>query len=424
MMFEQLKRMEKGQSLVTVLVMMVAIIAMLALVLDGGSAYLHRRQAQNAADAGALAGITKLCGSALESADYNDAYNLAWEYAVTRNRSEPDYSKTIITFPTTPEIDIQVEAQVDFPIFFARIFSTESELPARAVAAAECEAVTVGEGVLPIAYPCDPPPEGDESDSTDCGVVYGEPNPADEADGFVNPGDTNWDEMVIAMSSEEDIYQCYDPDTNPLGPIDCDVDDDGIRDIYDSDNRGWLNLNGGPILSEELADWIINGYYDVPIHPYTWVGHRPGTNQDLFETTRIREGDNVLVPIYDKLCDNWNGEPSELSVPSVMCPADFSDGNPNPPDYEIGSEGGDHGYYRIVGWGLFHVVCIYADGPKDKEHPPRCPFRLTSQEQGGAGLPKELDNKTIEGYFLSGAHQGSSSGGGVDMGVYWFWLSR
>ena len=52
---------EKGQSLVMVALLFMAFAAILALVLDGGNAYAARRQAQNAADAGALAGATYMC---------------------------------------------------------------------------------------------------------------------------------------------------------------------------------------------------------------------------------------------------------------------------------------------------------------------------------------------------------------------------
>jgi len=409
-----LKNSEKGQSLITVLIMMVVMVAMLALILDGGSAYLHRRQAQNAADAGALAGITELCGS---SPDSNAAYNLAWEYAVTRNGSEPDNTKTIITFPTTPEIDIQVEAQVDFPIFFARIFSDDTELPAAAVAVAECSNVTVGEGLLPLAFPCEEiTPENEPfSDSLDCGVKYGDPSKNDGE--FVNPGEYNWDKMVIVMDSDSASNMCYDEEENPDGELDCDIDGDGISDIYDVDNRAWLNLNGGTIETDELIKWITEDYSDVDINPYTWVGGRPGVNADIYAAVMTREGDNVLIPIIDSFC--------EKGLPNEECPLKFNEGNPNPPDTIIETEGTPgHLYYRIIGWGLFHVSCVYYDGDINGLEPERCPFRLEPIENGGAGLPKNLSNKTIEGYFVSGAHQGGSAGGGIDMGVYWFWLSR
>ena len=66
-----------------VALLFLAFAAILALVLDGGSAYAARRQAQNAADAGALAGATFMC----EYQDATGGANKATEYAMTRNRA-------------------------------------------------------------------------------------------------------------------------------------------------------------------------------------------------------------------------------------------------------------------------------------------------------------------------------------------------
>ena len=52
---------ERGQTLVLVVLGFLAFVAVLALVLDGGNAYAAKRQAQNAADAGALAGAQYMC---------------------------------------------------------------------------------------------------------------------------------------------------------------------------------------------------------------------------------------------------------------------------------------------------------------------------------------------------------------------------
>ena len=52
---------ENGQSLILVALALVAFIALLALVMDGGYSYFMRRNAQNAADAGALAGARVYC---------------------------------------------------------------------------------------------------------------------------------------------------------------------------------------------------------------------------------------------------------------------------------------------------------------------------------------------------------------------------
>src|SRR5215211_1651761 len=74
-------RSERGQSAVIVALLFVALVGMLALVLDGGNGFLHRRQVQNAADAGALAGAREWC----ISHNATSAANRALEYAVTRN---------------------------------------------------------------------------------------------------------------------------------------------------------------------------------------------------------------------------------------------------------------------------------------------------------------------------------------------------
>ena len=52
---------EEGQSLVLLVILLLGMLAILALVLDGGNLFGKRRLAQNAADAGALAGARTLC---------------------------------------------------------------------------------------------------------------------------------------------------------------------------------------------------------------------------------------------------------------------------------------------------------------------------------------------------------------------------
>jgi len=52
---------EAGQVLIIVAIMMFAIIAMAALILDGGALMSNRRVAQAAADSGALAGAQCIC---------------------------------------------------------------------------------------------------------------------------------------------------------------------------------------------------------------------------------------------------------------------------------------------------------------------------------------------------------------------------
>ena len=77
----QIKR-SRGQVLVLVVLMLVGLIAMLALVLDGGSFYSQRRQAQLAADAGALAGARARCDP-----DVSESPQSAANIYVTNNQA-------------------------------------------------------------------------------------------------------------------------------------------------------------------------------------------------------------------------------------------------------------------------------------------------------------------------------------------------
>jgi len=57
---EMLKNEESGQSIIIIAAIVVMLLALVALVIDVGNAYAHRRMVQNAVDAGALAGARRL----------------------------------------------------------------------------------------------------------------------------------------------------------------------------------------------------------------------------------------------------------------------------------------------------------------------------------------------------------------------------
>jgi len=70
-----------GQVLVLVAVVLIGLVALLALVLDGGNLYLQRRRVQNAADSASLAGAYRVA----EDASDSTVSATVTEYAVTRN---------------------------------------------------------------------------------------------------------------------------------------------------------------------------------------------------------------------------------------------------------------------------------------------------------------------------------------------------
>ena len=133
--------------MVLVALMVVAFIAMLALVLDGGTAYAIRREAQNAADAGALAGAQYLCARLTEAGVATSAANTANDYAVTRNGA----TSAVTTVNVASRI-VTVTTSIRQESFFAGLIGHQVYTPT-AVAAARCFPAG-GQGVMPIAWAC------------------------------------------------------------------------------------------------------------------------------------------------------------------------------------------------------------------------------------------------------------------------------
>ncbi len=244
-MKEILRHSHSGQSMVLVALLGVALVGMLALVLDGGFAYFKQRAAQVAADAGALAGAREYC----ITGDATLAVNRALEYAVDRNQAlEAD--------ATVDAGVVTVATRIPFPTFFGGIFGLTS-ITAGAEAAAGCFTPSAGNGILPVAWNCSPPIEGFDWDSDDCEILF--------------------NKLYVIMdskSSDEDFY-CQDPPNSgePDGALDCDYDDDGVNDLLAAGDRSWLDLDGGGGGSSELVDWI-NGGFPGEVYIHTWFGGR------------------------------------------------------------------------------------------------------------------------------------------------------
>jgi hypothetical protein len=354
-------RSEKGQSMIVVALTLIMLVGILALAIDGGFAYAARRNAQNAADAGALAGVAELClnkGTVI-------ATERAYEYSVTRNGADD----ADITFGAGGKA-ITVTTEITYSSFLAGLFG-QPEINTVATAAAGCPTVGKGDGMIPLAFPCLPWVEG--SHSEDCGFKYGE--------------------MVILMDSNSTDYFCA-----PDGPINCDVNGDGIRDIYNSSGRGWLDLDGGGSSASELSTWIKNGYQGPPIHPHLWLGGEDGVSNSVYQDVRDHlEGKVVTVPIFDLFCDK--------GLQETNCPLLY---DLDYPDVTRPTSGLGKLYYRIVAVAQFRITCVFSTG-SDKG---RCPFREA------LGFPDDVSVKSIEGYFVDDILEGGETGDWLDAGSY------
>ncbi len=410
---------QKGQSIVLITIMLIALVAMLTLVLDGGFAYFQRRNAQNAADAGALAGARQLC----QGYDAATAYNSAREYACTRNGADPP-PDTIINVDAAAK-RVSVTASITFDTFFARLFGTP-QTTARASASAGCFRPCYADRVLPIVWSCRPPVDPSLSSSVDCqqqritlaqAQIYAAENPL-----RVHP------QLYVVMDSltyGSDVMCIQDPDYDPSLPytfIDCDFDGDGEADFLASGGRSWVDLDGANLAdncppasgegSSELNRWITNGY-DCELVRHLWVAQQSGVTTNVFDAVyNIWQSGRryVLVPVFNDMCEP--GDPRTECADRVHAQDDYHEISGNQP------------YFHIIDFAAFYITCVKVN-PSDS-----CPGqRRFAELNGQSGLRiynnGELNSmRSVEGYFVDGIPDDTSGKctGGVDTGVYTLYL--
>jgi hypothetical protein len=413
---------ERGQSLVLVALLFIAFAGILALVLDGGNAYAARRQAQNAADAGALAGASYMC----EHKDATGGANKATEYAVTRNGAANAVANANLS-----KGSVVVTATVQADTFFAGLIGINQVAPV-AVAEAQCRP-PVGIGILPIAWSCrervvDP-------EHTLPGISCAEKLvPKDCA----NPYDLNctyilMDSVKVAGSkknnhcdptvtdptasnycySQNDLV-CADPPTNnpPNGYIDCDLNDDGIDELMAGGARSWLDLNGGGGGASELTNWIQNGF-PFAIPPHTWLPEESGVATSIFHTAADSTvGKDVTLPVFDKLCPN-----NSINVTTPETKAQCNGGT-----IDDMSKVGTNMNFHVVSFSKFHVTCVQTGKNKVTGEAglhlhgnDQCPGHDRAVNNGSI----DVNDKTIEGYFIETQIYGyGGKGDFVDTGAF------
>lgn len=396
---------EKGQVLPIVVIGMIIVISMAALVLDGGSILVNRRRAQNAADAGALAGGHDLCLN--KAAAIVEA--TAIDYAVNKNHA------------TSAQVDIDgkvitVTTEIQQHSFFARIFN-QSNLTSSAIASAGCFAPSQGNYLMPVAWSCRPPITG--SDSTDCKVQLldwaTQVNPLLTG----NPGSVVIDGITYTYQKDffeknylPQIYVIMDSVATASeiicitegGTINCDLNGDGKNDIEGAGNRSWLDLDGGGGGASEMVDWINNGI-DHEITAHTWLSSEPGNVTTAYKAMKNREGQVVMIVVFNQTCDdNPEDKPECFTAAHSTYPID-----PGETDKVV--EGSSKTYFHAVGFGEFFVTCVH------EKNGDKCPGYDRAVE-----LNPSMKNSvnSIEGYFVSGYPFPPSdvTGGGVDMGNY------
>lgn len=387
------KKYEYGQVLPLILLVMVVIIAMVALILDGGDVMANRRTAQAAADAGALAGSQRACTG------FSDAKTVAEAYAAKNGAT----TATATVIGTSVTVDVLVEN----PSFFGNIFGQDT-LTASATASAGCYGVS-GKSVVPLAWRC-LPPDGIGPYNPDYGCKMQTLSWKDElqpllegqtveisnftgthvSDYYMSGtniidsyGSTRPPEQIYIVITDDKI--CFEDSGDPNDII-CDIDGDGKRDIKTGGDRGWLYLTAD---TSNISDWVDDGPHpNINLEPHVWLSGKSGVETDVYikmENSGFA-GAVVLIPIYNTYCEN-----SPLVDPACIAAAHASPPWPLFTGLDDFSEMKNQSpYYHIVAFAPFYVSCVDKQG--------NCPGY-----QYAVSMDPNLDKKSpvIEGYFIS-----------------------
>jgi len=367
------RKYEKGQVIIIVALGLVALIAMAALIVDGAIIMSHRRTAQAAADAAALAGAEYLCPH---------VYNKGAAEAEARNYVALNNAVVVdpVSFPE--ENTIHVEASVESSSFFARIFN-ESVLSANAVAEASCTPLSTGAATLPVVYPCE------EEVLPDGSIICKKKYYNEDYDDQWNMENRNF---TIIHDSESQLPYCE------TAGVDC-------IDVVSAGAKGWVALdeNSNKI---DMNDWVSGAVKPPVISTGFWLTSFEGVSNAWYIFLKDYEGQQFLVPIYDAHC--------EFTKPSDQCPGLFLTG-----DNDDLTEGFGVGQdsYRIAGFGLFKITCVH------EKQADACPYRAHLGDIGFDDLIGNSKIKTIEGYFIEGTYP-TGGGDGADAGLYTVNLRR
>jgi hypothetical protein len=377
------------------------LLMLMAVVLDGGLLLVRRREAQASADAGVLRGVLYICGNSVTAEAGETARAEGISYATVENQAT------------------SAAASVNIAINQLTVIATITQKPAlaglmgwgpidvSASATAQCQNAGVGTSLMPFVFACEPPEGVLVEDYPDCVQKI-----AEDPDEPIFP-----DEYYIVHNSnpEDENLWCIDPPNSEFpdefeGNWDCDFDNDGVDDIIDSGDKGWISLQAGTNPgTNELIDWIANGF-DGEISTHMWAGGSPGVSNSIFQSiAELADPDFpvVYIPIFDAVC-NFSGDPE------IECPGKWHDSS-IPPDITL-TIGGAQKYYHISAFAAFQITCVHA--------PPAtgCPYRayVNGLWTGGNPFPLTADGlpTSIEGYFIGIVDADFGSGGTIDTGVY------
>jgi Flp pilus assembly protein TadG len=259
---------QRGQMLVLFTLALIAMIAMVGLVIDGGAAYAQRRGQQNAADLAALAAADALYNGKSQA----EATTIAKSVASTN--AYPDGANGIVVTVTYPGQQVKVDVQAPHRNYFAGVVGQPNwqvATTASAIAGIPDTAVGAAPVIMPIGdFNGDGTPKTQytEANCAPAGCEWGNSN------GDVPENATDW------------AWTLYGPN----------VDTKNVRDYLEA----FGTCGGGPV-----PDVTINSGEA----PY-WGQHNNGMHNGAFNSGNCIVGLDVPVPIVgppappDATCTN------------------------------------------------------------------------------------------------------------------------
>lgn len=300
---------ERGQILVIVAVGMIAIVAMVALVIDGGFAWAKQRDTQNAADASAEAGATVLM------------QNVA---GVSPAKTDADVEDAVeqVANENGTELDVAYYTDINGALL----------TPSGAITTSEANAAQVGDGVIP------PGASGvlarNEQDfETFLGRVIGFSDFTSREDAVAVTG---YLEGICSAAAGCNLL----PVTFPVTVFDC----DGTNSVvYQSPpafwtnpspvkvvplcsssstgNVGWIDWTPTAGGASELEAAIITPSNPALSWPNWYYVTQTGGPDSVEAAMRTWDGEIVLIPLFDATCDATPTGPGVTDCPEGQSPA-------------------------------------------------------------------------------------------------------
>lgn len=356
-----------GQVLVLVALAITALLAAVALVIDGGNAYAQQRRTQNGVDAAAEAGATQLArgivGVAITDADVKTAVDLtATTNGITSVDSAEytDRAGTVLggvgggTIPPGTQ-GVKVNGSRDFDTFIAGVVGMPQW-----TASAEATAITgyaeesgYG-GVIPLTFP----------------ILLTQCESGGGPDKLYFP--SNGIEWPFGPNNRIAIPLCAN------GP----------------GNVGWIDWDSGGGGVDQLSDWITGVEKNPPIStPHWYEVTETGVKTALDAPMDTLEGTDITIPIFHAEADDPGTSVDETLIGTCDAqPADPRNALSDCAPADIGANG--QGWYFLVTFATFHLEHSYIQG----NHETECNDPALASPASPLGPGNKFNNCLI-GYF-------------------------